>query len=88
MSIDAVTRAFSAQALQVASGGSAKPNAVQAAAQEATETAATTLKEAQRGDPVAKAKLLKLQAQQQQQQQATQARPAEPGKGTAVDRAA
>lgn len=83
MSIGAVTNSFAAYAQQVVSGGTPKPNSVAAAAQEATETQATTLKEAQNGDPLARKKLLK--ASQEKQQQAAQAKASEPGKGGVVD---
>lgn len=50
---------------------------------------ATTLKEAHAGDPVAKKKLLKEQAQAAQQQQAAaEPAPSEPGKGELIDHAA
>ncbi len=89
MSISAVTSAFAAHAQQVVSGTStpADPNSAKALAQEATETQAQTLKEAQNNDPVAKRKLAKLQAQHQQQQ-APAAKASEPGKGTSVDHVA
>ena len=87
MSISAVTSAFAAHAQQVVSGPSApaNPNSAKALAQEATETQAQTLKEAQNNDPVAKRKLAKLEAQQQQ---AAPPNALEPGKGAAVDHVA
>ena len=90
MSVSAVTNTFAAYAQQVTGGTSSSasnPNTVAAARDEATESRATTIKEAQAGDPIAKKKLLKLKAQEQQAQ-AAEAKTAEPGKGTAVDNTA
>jgi hypothetical protein len=87
MSISAVTSAFAAFANQVVSGGAASPNTPAAAAKEAAESPVTTAKEAHAGDPVARKKLAKEQAQAQQQQ-AAEAPAAEPGKGELLDHAA
>jgi hypothetical protein len=54
-----------------------------AASEEATETLATTRKEAQNGDRVAQRKLEQLQANQQQ---AAEQKASEPGKGNFVDK--
>jgi hypothetical protein len=83
--VSSIGTAFVAAANKVSSG-SVSPT-VSAAIEEANESKATTVKEAQNGDPVAKRKLQKLQAAQQQQQQEA-APPTEPGKGAAIDKAA
>ena len=88
MSLSPVTSTFANYAQQVASGESPNPNTTAGSAQEAAESQATTLKEARAGDPVAKKKLLKEQAQAAQQQQAAQPAPSEPGKGELIDHAA
>jgi len=59
------------------SSGSAANSSVAAAVAEANESKATTIKEAQNGDRVAKRKLAALQAAQQ----AEQSKASEPGKG-------
>jgi len=87
MSVSAVTNSFATYAQKVVSGGTSKTDPLAAAVQEATESQATTIKEAQSGDPIARRKLLKLQAQEQQDQ-AAHAKPVEPGKGSAVDHTA
>jgi hypothetical protein len=86
MALNSVTSAFSAFAQQVTSGGAANPNTPAAVAQEAAETPAATVKEAQHGDLVARKKLAKAQAQQQAAAQ--QAPASEPGKGNLIDRPA
>ena len=57
-------------------------------AQEATESAATTLKEAQAGDVVAQRKLAVQKAKLQAETPAAQAPASEPGKGIIVDHTA
>ena len=80
-SVAAVTSAASSYVKQVT--GSAGDTS--SAMEEATETAATTAKEAAKGDPVAK----RLVARQQQEKQLTDPTPAqEPGKGGQVDQKA
>ena len=77
MSISAITSA----------AGSSSPTNAAAFTQEATESAATTLKEAQAGDVVAQRKLAAQKAQQAQAQ-TSQSPAVEPGKGAIVDHAA
>ena len=77
-----------ASALKVASGGSSNSSSAASELQEASEAEATTIKEAQSGDPVAKALLQRIQAKQQAQQQALESKASEPGKGETVDKAA
>jgi hypothetical protein len=77
MSISPVTSAVTATS----------QNTPAAFAQEATESAATTLKEAQAGDLVAQRKLAAQKAEQAQTQ-ASQSPALEPGKGAIVDHAA
>jgi len=64
MSISGITKDLSSYVKGVVSSG-ASPTSVAAAAQEATETKAQTLKEAQKGDRVA---IKKLQHEQEQEQ--------------------
>jgi hypothetical protein len=78
MSISAVTSAVTAPS----------QNTPAAFAQEATESAATTLKEAQAGDVVAQRKLAAQKALLQLQPQAVPSPASEPGKGGIVDHAA
>lgn len=87
MSVSAVTAAFANYAQQVTGSAAPNPNTPAGSAQEASEPQATTLKEAHAGDPVARKKIRKQQAQAAQQQQA-QPGPSEPGKGKVVDHAA
>ena len=79
MSVSGISKDLSSYVQQVVSSGS-PVNTLAAAAQEATETKAQTLKEAQKGDRVA---IKKLQREQQQQTQSSSV--SEPGKGDAVD---
>lgn len=68
MSISSSGSSLVAAATNVSSGSSVS-KAVSAAAREASETPQVTAKEAQQGDPVAKRKLLQMQAKQRLQQQ-------------------
>jgi hypothetical protein len=63
------------------SSGSSQNSSVAAAVAEANESKATTIKEAQNGDRVAKRKLAAIDAKQQ----AEQSKASEPGKGSSVD---
>ena len=84
MSINAISEAVSQYVKKITSGGSGQGGA-SSALEEASETAATTAKEAANGDRQAIAKLARLKLQAQAQQSA----PAkETGKGEAVDKAA
>ncbi len=86
MSVSAIGAALVNASQRIASGGgSSSATTVSSAAQEATESAAQTAKEAQHGDPIAKKRLVQLQAKQLQEQQAEQPKPSEPGKGESVD---
>lgn len=67
-------------AAKAASGGTSS-SGVSAALEEANESKATTIKEAQNGDRVAKNKLAALQAKQQLQE----TKASEPGKGSRID---
>jgi hypothetical protein len=88
MSVNPIGSSLAAAAQRVTSGAPApaspKPSAIATAVEEANESKATTIKEAQNGDQVARQKLRAIEARQQQ---AAPAKPkaAEPGKGTAVD---
>lgn len=84
MSISSIGASFIASAQNVSSGAGST-GSVASSNEEAQETQQTTIKEAQRGDPVAKRKLLQIQAKQQQQQQAAQPKASEPGKGASID---
>ncbi len=85
MSVSSIGASLIASAQNVASGG-AQTSSVASAAQEAEESPTQTAQEAKHGDPVAKKKLAKLQAQQQQQ--AAEEQPSDPNKGTLVDHVA
>jgi hypothetical protein len=82
MSVNGISELFSSYVQQVVSSGTSQPNAAAAATQEATETKAQTLKEAQKGDRQA---IKKLQREQQAQQQTESSGATEPGKGEGVD---
>ena len=85
MSIGAVTTAFSAYAQKIVSGVS-NPNTVAGSRRRPAKP--RLLREgSHNGDPIARKKLQKLQAQQLQQQQASQPAPAESRKGGLVDHA-
>src|SRR2546425_427254 len=66
---------------KVASGSAGQTGSVSAALEEANESKATTIQEAQSGDRIAQKKLQALQTKQQ----AAQAKAAEPGKGGRLD---
>jgi len=78
--VSSIGASLIASANQVSSGGSAA-SSVSAAVAEANESKATTIKEAQAGDRVAKRKLQALQAKQQ----AEEVKASEPGKGEQLD---
>jgi vacuolar-type H+-ATPase subunit E/Vma4 len=83
MAVNGISKYFSAYVQQVVSSGtSQQPNAAAAATQEATETKAQTLKEAQNGDRQA---IKKLQREKQAQQQTESSSISESGKGAGVD---
>jgi hypothetical protein len=92
MSVSPIGSVLSSAAQRVTSGAaggagrSAKPSAIAAAVEEANESKATTVKEAQNGDQVARQKLRAIEARAQQAAPA-KAKPkaVEPGKGAAVD---
>ena len=86
MSVNPIGSSLAAAAQRVTSGatGSPKPSAIATAVEEANESKATTIKEAQNGDQVARQKLRAIEARQQQTAPAKPKAP-EPGKGTAVD---
>jgi uncharacterized protein involved in type VI secretion and phage assembly len=86
MSVNPIGSALATAAQRVTSGASAssKPSAIATAVEEANETKATTIKEAQNGDQVARQKLRAIEARAQQVAPA-KAKSIEPGKGTAVD---
>lgn len=76
MAIGGIGSSLSGFVQKTASGGASQPSAVAAAQQEATETQATTAKEARSGDQVAIRKLAAEKAKEAA---------SEPGKGTKVD---
>jgi hypothetical protein len=94
MSVNEIGASMTAAAQRVATGdgsvssaaGTGKVDLAKAAAQEALETHATTVKEAQHGDRVAIRKL--QQEQDAKQQQADQEKTSEAGKGELVDKSA
>jgi hypothetical protein len=87
MSVSPIGSHLASAAQRVASGNSASASsaksAVAAAVEEANESKATTIKEAQNGDRVAQQKMRALEAKQQQQTAPPKA--SEPGKGSSVD---
>ena len=87
MPVSSIGASLIASAQNVASGGSGSTNSAAAAAQEATETKAQTMKEAQAGDPVARRKLAKMEAQEAQQEE-QQSAPSESGTGTSINKVA
>ena len=88
MPIHPVGSSLAAFTQRIASAGSAVAGNSAAAVEEATESRATTVREAQQGDQVAKRKLQRLQAASASPTRVAQAKPVEPGKGESVDRSA
>jgi len=91
MSDISVGTSLAAFGQKVAAGNTAKSSGVtpavtvSSAVQEATESEATTIKEAQSGDRAAIRKLQQQQAKEKQQQKAAKVKASEPGKGQSLD---
>ena len=85
--VQAITSAFASYAQKSVAAPAAQPGSAAAATQEATETQATIVREAQHGDKIAQRKLSQIQSAGQQSQ-AAPPRASEPGKGARVDHAA
>jgi hypothetical protein len=87
MAVSGISSAFSGYVQKTLAGAGTASSTQSAALQEATETKAQTLKEAQSGDRAAIKKLSQVQSAQAQQT-ASQTPASEPGKGVTVDHVA